>query len=105
MVGTFTPFTSVRDLFVSEQVAPCVAPALRELTDERVTEVLPALQNLFLVGFQASPLAVQEATGQFVAARQLSGHPVAIHHEEGEVGGDELGSTSRSDKFSPFPSS
>ncbi len=54
MVGTFTPFTSVRDLFVSEQVAPCVAPALRELTDERVTEVLPALQNLFLVGFQVS---------------------------------------------------
>ena len=79
------PFTNVKNLHISKNVAPCVAPALQELTGEGVTEVLPALQNIFLDGFQLSP-PVQEAIRQFVAARQFSGHPVAIHHEGGGWG-------------------
>ena len=73
------PFTSVKNLHILEKVAPCLAPALQELTGECITEVLPALQNIFVDGFGVSPL-VEEAIGQFVATRQLSGRPVAVHH-------------------------
>ncbi len=38
---------------------------------------LPILQNIFLEGFE--PLGpVQEGIGLFVAARQLSGHPIVV---------------------------
>jgi hypothetical protein len=77
------PFINVKDLQLSKKVAPFVAPALQELTGERVTEVLPALQNLFLDDFKASR-PIEEGIGQFVARRQLSGHPVAIHYVETE---------------------
>ena len=77
------PFINVKDLQLSKKVAPFVAPALQEITGERVTEVLPALQNLFLDDFKASR-PIEEGIGQFVARRQLSGHPVAIHYVETE---------------------
>jgi hypothetical protein len=75
------PFANVKNLHLSEKVVPCVAPALQELTGERATEVLPALQNLFFHDFEASR-PVEESIRRFVATRQLSGHPVAIHHGE-----------------------
>jgi hypothetical protein len=78
------PFINVKDLQLSEKVAPCVAPALQELTGEHVTEVLPTLQNLFLYDFKASQPVVEEGIRQFVAVRQFSAHPVAIHYEETE---------------------
>ena len=74
----FHPFTTIKNLYLSKEVARHVAPALQELTGQRVTEVLPALQNIYLDGLQLSG-PVQKAIGQFVAARQLSGYPVAIH--------------------------
>jgi len=58
------------------------ALALRELAGERVTKVLPTLQNLFIEGLEPSG-PIQEALGQFVAARQLSGLPVVIHRWDG----------------------
>jgi len=73
------PFANVKNLHLSEKVVPCIAPALQELTGERATEVLPALQNLFLHDVEASR-PVEEGIGRFVATRQFSGHPVAIHH-------------------------
>ena len=75
------PFTAVKDLYLSKQVALRVAPFLQEISGETTPEVLPALQNLFLEESQASE-PIQEATGQFVAARQLSGHPIVIHDWE-----------------------
>jgi hypothetical protein len=48
-------------------------------------EVLPALQNIFLEGLQPSG-PVQEDLGKFVAARQLSGHPIAVSPWERESG-------------------
>ena len=54
-----------------------VAPVLQELVEERVTDVLPALENLFLEELNPSG-PVQEAVGQFVAARQLLDHPVVV---------------------------
>ncbi len=73
------PFTTVKNLYLSKEVARRVVPALKELAGEQVTELLPALQNLFLNGLQLSG-PVEEAVGQFVAARQLSGQPLVIHH-------------------------
>jgi hypothetical protein len=71
------PFSAVKNLYLSEQFAPRIAPALQELTGERTTEVLPALQNLFLQGFQPSK-PVHEGLARFISARQLINHPVVI---------------------------
>ena len=74
------PFAAVKDLYLSKEVALHVAPVLQELSEEQVTEVLPALQDIFIDGLQPSGL-VQEVFQKFVTARgrQASGHPVAIH--------------------------
>jgi hypothetical protein len=71
------PFTAVKDLYLSKQFAPRIAPALQELAGERTTEVLPTLQNIFLEGFQPSE-PVHEGIGRFISARQLTNRPVAI---------------------------
>ena len=81
------PFITVKDLYISEEFVPRIVPALRELTGDRVTEVLPALQTLFLDDPHPSGL-VQEAIEQFVAARQLAGHPIAVYHWERQYGDD-----------------
>jgi hypothetical protein len=73
----FHPFTGVKNLYLSTGFAQCIAPALRELVGERATEVLPALQNLFLAEIQPSE-HVQQAIEQFVCARQLSSHPIVV---------------------------
>lgn len=71
------PFTAVKDLYTSRKFAPRIAPALQELVGERVTEVLPTLETLFVeVPFPSGP--VQEFIGEFIAARQLAGYTVAV---------------------------
>jgi hypothetical protein len=71
------PFRAVKNLYLSGRFAQCIAPALGELVGDRVTEVLPALENLLLAEIQ--PLEdVRQAIEQFVCARQLSGHPIVI---------------------------
>jgi hypothetical protein len=75
----FHPFIAVKHLYVSKTFAQSIAPTLQELVLERVTDVLPALESLFLEELQSSG-PVQEAIKQFVTARQLLGHPVAISH-------------------------
>ncbi|KAI9447018.1 hypothetical protein F5148DRAFT_743797 [Russula earlei] len=72
------PFIAVKDLWLSHQVGRHVCQALEELAEERVTEVSPALQNIFLKRlkpFKSVPKYIE----RFVAARKLSGHPVAVH--------------------------
>ena len=71
------PFTGVKNLYISKQFSPLIAPALQELTGARTIEVLPALRNILLEGFQPSE-PVQEGIAQFITARQLTNHPVAI---------------------------
>ena len=73
----FQPFTGVKDLYVSKRFAPCIALALKDVVGERVTDVLPGLESLFLEGIEDSGF-VQQAIGQFVSARQLLGHPIAV---------------------------
>jgi hypothetical protein len=73
------PFTAVKNLYLSKKFTPCIAPVLQELVGERVVEILPALQGLFLEEVNlAGP--VQEAIEKFAAARQLSSHPIAVSH-------------------------
>jgi hypothetical protein len=67
----------VKNVYVFKAFSQCISSALQDLVGERMTDVLPALESLFLEGFQHSG-PVQEAIGQFVAARQLLGHPVDI---------------------------
>jgi hypothetical protein len=79
----FHPFTGLEDLRIGRGLALHYALALRELAGEIVTEALPALQNLFIEGLEPSG-PIQEALGQFVAARQLSGLPVTVHSWDGQ---------------------
>ncbi|KAI9453060.1 hypothetical protein F5148DRAFT_1289336 [Russula earlei] len=72
------PFTSVTDLILDYGVVAEVCRALEEHAEERVTGVLPALQRIFLSGFQPSESDPEFIEG-FVAARKLSGHPVALY--------------------------
>ena len=77
----FHLFISVQSLYVSESLVPPVAAALRDLTRETAMEVLPALCNLWLEGLQSSGPA-QEGINTFVAAPQLSDHPIVIRRWE-----------------------
>ncbi|KAF8495466.1 hypothetical protein F5888DRAFT_1711063 [Russula emetica] len=74
------PFTAVKSIYLSEEFQPITASALQELVGDRTAEVLPSLQKIFLARFEPSG-PFQEAIGQFVAARQLSGHPIVVLHD------------------------
>jgi len=71
------PFTAVKNLYLSKQFVPHIAPALQEIAGGGTIEVLPTLQDLYLEGFQPSEL-VQEGIEQFISARQATDHPLAI---------------------------
>ena len=89
MVGNFRLFRTVKNLYVTKEFARYIFPSLKKLVGERVADVLPALENFFLERLQTpagwEPVHWQKAIGPFVAARQLSGHPVAISRWDGIV--------------------
>jgi hypothetical protein len=71
------PFSAVKNLYLSKEFAPGIAATLRELVKGRITVVLPNLQNILVEALEPSgPL--RENIEQFVAARQLSDHPIAV---------------------------
>jgi hypothetical protein len=75
-------FASVKEMtLVREDSVQLVRPALQELSEEREAEVLPTLQNIFLMtnGWQPSG-PVKETIEQFIATRQLHDHPVTVHY-------------------------
>jgi len=77
----FQLFTAVENLYLSEGLAEYVIFALQEHAAEQgvVTEVLPALQNIFIESLESFKSGlVQGAIGKFVAARELSGRPVTV---------------------------
>jgi len=78
------PFTAAKKMSLKDEACVrLVAPALRELARERVTEVLPALQNLSLTTSGWSPSGpLKEAIEKFIATRRLDGHPVTVHYED-----------------------
>ena len=73
------PFTAVKNLYLSERFAIGIGLALQELVEGRTTEVLPALQNIFLKGLQPSG-PVQEGIRHFVASRQVTSRPITVSH-------------------------
>ena len=79
------PFVAVKNFYISEKFVPFIAPALQELVGERVTEALPALECLFLDGLHASG-PVWDAIEPFVAARELSTHPIVASYWDCEWG-------------------
>ena len=76
------PFASAKEMtLVREESVRFVAPALQGLTRERPTEALPTLQTLFLPTYSwRSSELLKEAIEQFIATRQLYGHPVTIDY-------------------------
>jgi len=73
------PFTAVKNFYISESFQPPMVSALQELVGSRTTEVLPSLQKIFLTKAEFKPFgAFRKAIRQFLAARQLSGHPVRL---------------------------
>ena len=81
----FRPFAAVKKLHIAEPLGLCVLSALRKLAGHTETDVLPALQDIFLEDlqdlFRKEPPSrlLQEAVQQFIAAKQLSGHAVTSH--------------------------
>jgi len=77
----FQPFIAVKALYLSAGLAVRVARAMQELDWARATEVLPALQSVFIEGSQLQR-ALNEGMSRFLTTRRLSGHPLAIYHWE-----------------------
>ena len=73
----FHPFTGVNNLYISNTFASSIARALQELVGGRTMEVLPNLQSIFLAVYKPSE-PIPEGIQNFVAARQLSGHPITV---------------------------
>jgi hypothetical protein len=71
------PFTSVKGLAPCIDAIPYVVSVLENLAEESVTDVLPALQNIFLEDPRPSQ-HFKKVIRKFIAARQLSGRPVAV---------------------------
>ena len=78
------PFIAVDNLYLSKEFSPGIAAALKELVGDRmITTVLPSLRDISVKGLEPSGRlfrenVVQENIEQFVAARQLSDHTIAI---------------------------
>jgi hypothetical protein len=90
------PFVAVKNLYLSEQFALRIGPALRELVGGRTMDVLPALQNISLKGLQPSG-PVQEGIRQFVASRQATGRPIAVSRWD-DLGSEQDDSDSEQDE-------
>jgi hypothetical protein len=76
-LGLLQPFSSVKNLYISGQIAPHIGHALHELVGAGTTEVLPTLQNIFLEELQPSG-PVQEGIEKFVSTRQVALHSIAV---------------------------
>ena len=70
-------FTTLKNLYLSQDFASRIVSALQEPVGGITTEVLPTLQNIFLEGLRHSE-PVPEAIGQFVAMRQVTNHPIVV---------------------------
>ena len=73
----FYLLTSVKNLYISSELAESIAFELTDYVGERVSDVLPALECILLEDLQPSGF-VHERIGQFAAARQLLGRPAPI---------------------------
>ena len=62
-----------------------IAPALQEFARESATQVLPALQNVFLRAYSSRPSEpLKESIEQFIASRRFYGQPVIVHYQNAQ---------------------
>jgi hypothetical protein len=75
----FRPFTAVQALYLPRQFLTLIMPTLHGLSEESATDLLPALIDLYLEGYQvpASGSELQDIE-LFITARQHSGRPVVV---------------------------
>ena len=74
-------FSTVKNLYLSDEFATHIGPALQEFVGENTTEVLPTLQKIFLESLQPSDYGsglVQRYIGRLVATRQVNGRPIEV---------------------------
>ena len=76
------PFTAVKTLYLCKEFTPGIAAAMQELIGDRITEVLPSLRYIFVEELAPS---MQENIMQFIAARLLSDHPIAIYDWDEDI--------------------
>ena len=81
------PFTTVKNLYLSEDFTPRIVSALHELVGGGTTEVLPTLEDIFLERLKRwGP--VDESIQKFVVMRHHSSRPVAVSRwYRGRIGG------------------
>ena len=77
------PFTAVKNLYLSREFSWLIPPALQELVGGRITEVLPALENIFLE--LESSQSVVDSIGPFIDAREAAGHPITISYWDSPI--------------------
>jgi hypothetical protein len=81
----FRPFLAVKNLYLSQKVVRSFAAILQYLVGERVTQVFPALQQLFVEWLHPSG-SDQKVFEQFITARrQLSSYTIASSHWDGKT--------------------
>jgi hypothetical protein len=74
----FHPFTTLKNLYVIKEFAQNIAPPCKISSGKKGQMCYyPPWSVFFLEEIQLSG-PIQEAIGQFVAARQLSGNPIAV---------------------------
>lgn len=71
----FQSFIAVENLYLCKDLWPKFAPALQDLSEERVVEVLPELRTLYLEEPRGRAMRFIEP---FITARRISGRPVAV---------------------------
>jgi F-box-like len=73
------PFRFVRDMYLGSELAIEIAFVLANLDGAGTTEVLPGLQNLFLMIRSLPPGMLLPSISQFLKVRRRCGRPVAVH--------------------------
>ena len=86
-------FASVKKMTLGhEDLVRLVLPVVQELSAETGTEVLPALQDLFLRMYSWQPSSgnsgsIKKAIERFITTRQRYDHPVTVHYRDTKSGG------------------
>jgi hypothetical protein len=79
----FRSFVTLKVLYLSEEFVPRIGTALQELVGGGTTEVLSTLENIIVRGSGFGPSGpFHEGIEKFVAARQLTSHPVTVSRQD-----------------------
>jgi hypothetical protein len=76
------PFTTVRNLYLSEEFGARIGRALQEPVGGRTTELLPTLQNI--LSDEPQPSVLFQDIGLFLLARQTTSHRIVVSNWKDE---------------------